>query len=175
MNDYNNNLKKISEISVNKLVNMKIEISAKLRYLRMAPRKMRLVTDLICGLSPEEAIAQLKNINKLGALPVLKLLNSALANAVHNYEMDKNELLVKNVTVDGGPVLKRWMPRAMGRATPIRKRTSHITLILEGEATDKVIQRVKALREKYGKKIVETVKEKKTVKKVKKVKKEVEK
>jgi large subunit ribosomal protein L22 len=105
-------------------------ITAKLRYLRISPRKVRLVTDLIKGLPVEEAERQLEFLTKRAARPVLKLLSSALANAQSNSKLAKENLYIDKVIVEGGPMLKRWQPRAMGRATPIRKRTSHITLIL---------------------------------------------
>jgi len=116
---------------------MKVETIAKLRYFRSSPRKMRLLANLIRGLGIEEARIQLGVSDKRLALPLLKLLNSAVANAKHNNEVDEKTLMVKTVFVDGGPVLKRWMPRAMGRATPIRKRTSHVTIVVEGETEKK--------------------------------------
>jgi large subunit ribosomal protein L22 len=113
----------------------KVEVNAKLRYLRMAPRKVRLLADLIKGQPVAEAIMQLEQNKREAARPVLKLLQSAIANARHNHELKEDGLMIKNITVDGGPILYRSMPRAMGRATPIRKRTSHIVLVLEGEVT----------------------------------------
>ncbi len=97
----------------------------------MSPRKVRLVADIIRGLKTDQAIAQLEVANKAAARPVLKLLNSAIANAEHNFKLESNSLIVKTIYVDGGPVLKRSTPKAFGRATPIHKRTSHITIILE--------------------------------------------
>jgi len=116
---------------------MKGLVTAKLNQLRMSPRKVRLVTDLVCGRKVSLALAQLENMTKDAALPVLKLLRSAIANAKHNYKMKEEDLRIKNITVDGGAILYRWMPRAMGRATPIRKRSSHITITIEGEMPDK--------------------------------------
>lgn len=112
-------------------------VAAKLRYLRMSPRKVRLVTDLLCGLPTEKAIIQLENMSKISAGPILKLLRSAIANAKHNYEMKEEGLKIKQIIVNDGPILRRWMPRAMGRATPIRKRSAHIEITLEGEVTEK--------------------------------------
>jgi len=97
----------------------------------MAPRKVRLVADLIKDLPVGEAENQLKFLVKRPAVPILKLLKSAVANAGRNFNLDKNNLYIFRITVDGGPMLKRWLPRAMGRATPIQKKTSHVTLILE--------------------------------------------
>jgi large subunit ribosomal protein L22 len=146
---------------------MKVETTAKLRYSHMGPRKVRLLVDLIRGKKVTEAIEQLTVAHQQAARAVLKLLKSAIANAKHNDGVvDESTLVIKTAFVDGGPVLKRWMPRAMGRATPIRKRTSHVTLILEGE-TDK---------KKEKKKVEEAeVKQEVEVKKDIKVKKEVNK
>ncbi len=105
-------------------------VTAQLRFYRMGPRKMRLLADLIRGKRALRAATILSVLNKKGAKPLLKLLNSALANAVHNYSLQKEDLIVTTITVDGGPVLKRWMPKAHGRATPVRERTSHIKLTL---------------------------------------------
>jgi len=108
------------------------EVTAKLSYLRMGPRKVRLIADLIRGKKAEKAQKILSLSNKRAARPVLKLLNSAIANAKHNFEMTLDSLRVSKISVDGGPVLKRWMPKAHGRATPVRERTSHINLVLVG-------------------------------------------
>lgn len=124
--------------------NQPIEVKASLRRLRMAPRKVRLVVDYIRGLSVGEAEKRLKFLKKDAALPVLKLLKSAIANAQHNFQLEPDKLIVKRITADGGMTLKRWRPRAFGRAAPIRKRTTHINLILAvgapGEATKKNIK-----------------------------------
>lgn len=106
------------------------EIVAKLRYYRQSPRKMRLVTDLIRGKKATNAIEILALTNKVATRPVLKLLKSAIANAKHNFNLAEENLRISKITVDGGPVLKRWMPKAHGRATPLRERTSHINLYL---------------------------------------------
>jgi len=103
---------------------------AKLGHLRISPRKVRLVTDLIKGLPVKQAEIQLKFLTKRSVEPILKLLNSAVANAKNNNDISKDNLFISNIIVDVGPTLKRWRPRAMGRASSIMKRTSHITLIL---------------------------------------------
>ena len=105
---------------------------AKLRYLRSSPTKARLVADLIRGKAVDEAQTILDFTPKAAAGPLLKLLRSAIANAGEQ-GMDIDRLTVDQIWVDGGPMLKRFMPRAMGRATRIRKRTSHVTIILAGE------------------------------------------
>ena len=143
---------------------MKAQAIAKLRYLRTAPRKIRLLIDLIRGMKVDEAIAQLENSQKNAATPVLKLLKSAVANAIHNENLDEKTLVVKTACVDKGPMLKRWMPRAMGRAAAIHKHTSHITIILEGEVKEGK-KKIKKEKEKEVKTETKEVKEKETVKK----------
>ncbi len=110
-----------------------MDVHAKLRYLRMSPRKVRLIIDVIRGMKAEEAETRLTFLPKAAAYPVLKLLRSAMANAEHNFKLSRADLWVKTVMADGGPTLHRWQPRAMGRATPIRKRTTHVTLVLSDE------------------------------------------
>lgn len=101
------------------------------KYVRIAPRKARLVADEIRGKSYPEAASLLKFTNKRAAKIVGDVVNSAAANAEHNDDADADELRVKTIKVDEGPTIKRYRPRAMGRATMIRKRTSHITVELE--------------------------------------------
>jgi large subunit ribosomal protein L22 len=107
-----------------------MESTAKARYVRIAPRKLRLVMDMVRGKPVEDALTTLGLVRK-GASPVLaKVIKSALANAENNHGMNTDGLFIKEAFVDEGPTLKRFMPRAMGRATQIRKRTSHITVVL---------------------------------------------
>lgn len=106
------------------------EVTAQLNFLRMGPRKVRLVVDLIRGKKVSRALDVLALLNKKASRPIKKLLESAIANAKHNFSLDAEDLKVEKITVDGGPMLKRWMPKAHGRATPVRERTSHIKLIL---------------------------------------------
>jgi large subunit ribosomal protein L22 len=106
-------------------------VSAKLRYLRIAPRKVRLVADLIRGKSVSEAETILNSLSKKSALPLSKLLKSAIANAKNNFQLNPTKLYISKITVDEGPKLKRWRPRARGQAYEIQKKTSHITLVLE--------------------------------------------
>lgn len=110
-----------------------MEVKAFARHIRMTPRKVRLVADLIRGVKATAALDRLAFSKKWGALPVKKLLESAMANAAHNFKLDKDKLLVKSIYVDNGPTLKRFRPRAFGRAATIRKRTSHIGIILSDE------------------------------------------
>lgn len=113
-----------------------MQTTAKLNRLRVAPRKVRLLIDMVRGKHVEDAILQLKLSKKSAAIPVRKLIESAIANATHNHKMKKETLVVKTAFVDEGMTLKRWMPRAFGRATPIRKRTSHVTIVLEGSVEE---------------------------------------
>lgn len=108
-----------------------MQVQAKLRYLRMSPRKVRLVADMVRGMDANVAQVQLKHSNKKAARPLLKLLESAIANAQHNNKLDKGNLFVQTITVNDGPTLKRWMPRAFGRASGISKRTSHVLIVLD--------------------------------------------
>jgi len=116
-------------------------VTAKLSYLRMSPRKTRLVVDMIRGRKVAKALEILTLSKKTAARPVMKLLNSAIANAQHNFKLAAENLAVTSIMVDGGPVLKRWMPKAHGRATPVRERTSHISLVLTEVA--KPVKKVK--------------------------------
>ena len=100
------------------------------RTVRIAPRKVRLVVDLIRGKQIGEAVAILRHTPKAASPVVEKVLKSAVANAEHNYELDVNKLVVSEVFVDEGPTLKRFRPRAQGRASAINKRTSHITIVV---------------------------------------------
>ncbi len=107
-----------------------MEVSASLKFIRISPRKMRVVADLVRSTTVDKALAQLKFMNKRAAKPIEKIIKSAVANAEHNLEIKQDNLFLKTITVDDGPTLDRWMPRAHGRATPIRKRTSHVKVIL---------------------------------------------
>ncbi|TDM12848.1 50S ribosomal protein L22 [Macrococcus lamae] len=107
-----------------------MEAKAVARTIRIAPRKVRLVLDLIRGKEVGEAIAILKLTNKASSPVVEKLLMSALANAEHNYDMNVDTLVVKEAYANEGPTLKRFRPRAQGRASAINKRTSHITIVV---------------------------------------------
>jgi large subunit ribosomal protein L22 len=107
-----------------------MDVHAKAKYIRMSPRKVRLVTNLIKGQTLDAARTQLSFLPKAAALPVLKALNSAAANAVNNFKLDETSLSIKAAMTDQGPSLKRWRARAMGRAAPILKRTCHITIVV---------------------------------------------
>ncbi|MFV1951211.1 MAG: 50S ribosomal protein L22 [Nitrospinota bacterium] len=109
-----------------------MEVKAVLRYIRTSPRKARLVADLIRGKNASDALNILAFTQKASARILEKLLKSAIANAEDAKEVkDVDSLTISQIRVDEGPVSKRHMPRARGRATPIKKRTSHITIVLK--------------------------------------------
>ena len=108
-----------------------MEVKAKLRFVRVGHRKAQLVADLIRGKKSEEALNILTFTKKAAARIVIKLLKSAIANATQKKNVDVDRLFVKKITVDQGPTMKRFQPRALGRATTIRKRTSHINIVLD--------------------------------------------
>lgn len=103
---------------------------AKLKYLRMTPRKMMTVANNIRGKQVQFAIDYLTFCRRRAARPLLKLVKSAVANASHKGGVDIDNLYIKELLVDKGPTMRRWMPRARGMATPILKRTSHVKLVL---------------------------------------------
>ncbi|TXL61013.1 50S ribosomal protein L22 [Cerasibacillus terrae] len=107
-----------------------MQAKAVAKSVRIAPRKVRLVIDLIRGKNAQEAVAILKHTQRSASPVVEKLLHSAMANAEHNYEMDLDNLIVSEAFVNEGVTLKRFRPRAQGRASGINKRTSHITVVL---------------------------------------------
>ena len=104
------------------------------RYIRISSRKVKIVIDLIRGKSVKEAEAILRYTPKAATEPVLKLLNSAVANAENNLELNRDDLYVAEVYANQGPTLMRYRPRSHGRASRIRKRTSHITIVLDQQA-----------------------------------------
>lgn len=107
---------------------MSTAATAKLSYVRVAPRKMRVIADLIRGKNVTQAINSLRFLNKAGSQEFFKLLVSAVANAEDRGNSDVDGLVVQRVMVDQGPALKRWRPRAHGRATRVLKKTSHVYL-----------------------------------------------
>lgn len=115
----------------------KQQVKATLRYLHIAPRKVGLVVNALKGLSANEAEAQLLFRTKRSSHPVLKLLRSAIANAKNNFKLNPETLVIKEIRVDQGPMLKRFLPRAMGRATPIHKKMSHVSITLESKEKPK--------------------------------------
>lgn len=112
-----------------------MEASAKVRHIRMSPRKLRVVANMVRGEQVEAAISTLKLMPKKAARVIGKALVSAAANAEDKSggELDVDSLHIKTIVVDGGPIIKRWMPRAMGRANRINHRTSHLTVVVSDE------------------------------------------
>jgi large subunit ribosomal protein L22 len=108
-----------------------MEIKARLRFVRLSPFKLRLVTQTVSGKKVEEALALLRFLPQRGARVVRKVVESAVANAEQRPQVDVDTLFIKGIQVDGGPSLKRFQPRAMGRGNRILKRSSHITVVLD--------------------------------------------
>ena len=108
-----------------------MEVKASARYIRISPRKVRVVIDLVRGKSVTEALTLLKFIPKRASEPIAKVIASAAANAEHNFNLNKDNLVVSQAFVDQGPTLKRFHPRQRGQAFPILKRTSHITVTVK--------------------------------------------
>lgn len=107
-----------------------MEVKASLKNLRISPRKVRLLADLVRGMEVKDALAQLQFTSKQAGKPLLKLVKSAISNAENNFSLDKNNLKINTISVNEGFTLKRWLPRAHGRATVLRKRSSHVDLVL---------------------------------------------
>ncbi|MAQ43788.1 MAG: 50S ribosomal protein L22 [Candidatus Marinimicrobia bacterium] len=112
-----------------------MEATCKVKYVRQSPYKIRFVADLIRGKKVLDAINILSSTNKKASHFLLKSINSAVANINYNDDanFENDELFIKKVLIDGGPTIKRFRPAAMGRAVPIKKRTSHITIVIESK------------------------------------------
>ncbi|MBL7150099.1 MAG: 50S ribosomal protein L22 [Candidatus Pacebacteria bacterium] len=132
-----------------------MSVIAKLNYLRIAPRKVRLVADLIRGKKVGEAQAILNFTVKKATRPLLKLLKSAISNAKQNFQLlDESNLYVSKIIVEEGPKLKRWRARARGTVAPIQKKTSHVTIILdEISKKAKKVKKVKKVEKAKKKKV----------------------
>ncbi len=120
-----------------------MSVKATLKHLHIAPRKAKLVVNLIRGLDVSDAEDQLRFLNKKSSDLVLKLLLSVASNAVHNFNMEKDNLFVLKIFVNEAPTLKRFRPRAFGRAYTIRRRTSHIEIELEEKIKGKKAKKIK--------------------------------
>jgi large subunit ribosomal protein L22 len=107
-----------------------MKVRAQAKYVRQSPYKVRRVLDLVRGLPVQEAEDVLRLASRGATEPISKVLKSAVANAEHNHALDADDLVVAEAYADEGPTLKRYRPRARGRATRIRKRTSHITIVV---------------------------------------------
>ncbi|HEY7469515.1 MAG TPA: 50S ribosomal protein L22 [Acidimicrobiia bacterium] len=110
-----------------------MRVRAQAKYVRQSPYKVRRVLDLVRGLPVQDAEDLLRLTQRGATEPVTKVLKSAVANAEHNHALDAEDLVVTEAYADEGPTLKRYRPRARGRATRIRKRTSHITIVVSDE------------------------------------------
>jgi large subunit ribosomal protein L22 len=110
---------------------------ARARYVRMSPMKVRRVVDLVRGMPVGQAASVLQFAQQAAATPVAKLVASAVANAENNFDLDPATLVISTITVDEGPTMKRFQPRAQGRAYRIRKRTSHITVEVTAVTSDR--------------------------------------
>ncbi|MCK5044857.1 50S ribosomal protein L22 [Candidatus Parcubacteria bacterium] len=141
-------------------------VTAKFRYLHIAPRKVRLVVDSVRGKKVEQAQTILTFMVKRSAAPMLKLLNSAVANAENSFQLDKSNLYIAKITVDEGPKYKRWHAQSRGRAAEILKRTSHVTIVLE--ETEPQAVKTKKKEDKPEKKTTKAVKAKKALPKIEK-------
>ncbi len=147
-----------------------MKVEATLKNLRIAPRKSRLVVGSVIGMPVDVALVQLAKQTKRTSLPMLVLLKSAIANAENNFGLDRQTLFIKTAEVGEGPKLKRWKPKAFGRAGAIIKRSSKIFLVLESREDIKSV--VKEVKKSKGEKKEKTPSPKdKTKKKVKKTEK----
>ncbi len=144
-------------------------VIVKLNYLRITPRKVRLIADLIRKKKVDEAEAILNFVKKKGAEPLLKLLKTAIADARHNFQLEQDNLYISKITVDGGPMHKRWRPRARGAAYKIQKKTSHITLVLDEIVLGKKVKKTKKA------KIVKEIKKQPVITEKRKVSEEIKK
>lgn len=133
-----------------------MKVQATLNNLRIAPRKVRLVTHALIGVDTREALLQLRKIVKKSSDPLYTLLHSAVANATNNFGLDESNLYVESISVGDGLRLERWLPRAFGRATPLIRRGSNVTITLEeriegknrtAKKTPKVVTSVKEIAE----------------------------
>ena len=134
-----------------------MKVTASLNNLRIAPRKTKMIADMIRGMDIKEALDQLETTVRKPGLPFQKLLSSAIANAENNFGLDQNNLYVSDVLIGAGPTIKRWMPRAYGRAGKILKRTSKITIVLE----ERIEGKGRKSKEQMAKEMEARLKEKK--------------
>ncbi|HUW21338.1 MAG TPA: 50S ribosomal protein L22 [Candidatus Bathyarchaeia archaeon] len=116
-----------------------MEIIARSKHIRITARKLRLVADLVRGLSVSQAIVALENLGKKAAKPILETLKQGLGNATGNFGLNKEGLYLREIQIGEGPTLKRWRAVSRGRTHQIKKRTSHIRIVLEGEKEKKIV------------------------------------
>lgn len=139
-----------------------MEIIAKSKYIRISPRKMRLVVDAIRGLSVNEAMLMLENLPQRSTEPILAVFKQAIGNAKNNFNLVEEDLKIKEIQIGKGPTIKRWRAVSRGRARTIFKRTSHIILVLKSEkqAETKMLPKTKIDLNKEVRKTKEKVKPK---------------
>lgn len=142
-----------------------MQVTAKLNNIRVAPRKARLVANMVKGMDVQEALSQLDVTVKKTSNFMAKLILSAVANGENNFGLDKNNLYICNVQVGDGPTMKRWMPKAFGRAGQILKRTSKITLVLEERVEGKGRKTKEEMEEEKKKRLEEKKKQMKEMEK----------
>jgi len=132
------------------------ETKAKLKNYKQSPRKVRLVADLVRGKKVDRVISELSHLNKKVSVVMKKLIKSAVANAKHNNNMDEENLFLKTITVDEGPAMKRFKAGAKGRAFPFKRRTSHITVIVDEKKVE--VEKNKEVKKKAKRTIKKEVK-----------------
>lgn len=154
-----------------------MHVKAQAKFIRIAPKKVRLVAGLIAGMNAQKALVQLRMLNKKSSPIIEKLIKSAMANAQHNFNTAGTDLFIKEIIINQGPTMKRWDARAMGRANTILKKTSHIILVLDEKKNEsglsedtKVVSDESAQVEVEKKESVKRISKKKTVKKKEKIK-----
>lgn len=147
-----------------------MQVKASLKNLRISPRKVRLLANLVKGMNVNEAKIQLKFSNKKSSEPLLKLLESAVANAQNNFKLKNDNLYISKLLVNSRPMLKRWKPRAMGRASAIRKRVSSVIMELDERGNEQKENNIKNYQKNPAKTTSITRKnaEEQTIKKEKK-------
>jgi large subunit ribosomal protein L22 len=134
-----------------------MNVQATLPNLRISPRKTRLVTRALVGASVDEALLQLRKQTKKASSPLAVLIESAIANAEHNHGMARKDLIVADVRVGDGMRLKRWLPRAFGRATPLIRRGCNVTVIVTTAAAKAPVEAAKVAAKKVTKKVAKKV------------------
>jgi len=116
-----------------------MEVIAKGKYIKVSPKKAREIVSLIRGKNAKEAREAMKFMPQAAAEEIYKVVSSAVANAQHNFSLDPDALTISSITIDGGPTLKRYRPRARGRVSNIKRKTSHITVIVSGDVKTKKV------------------------------------
>jgi large subunit ribosomal protein L22 len=126
-----------------------MEVIAKGKFIRLSPKKGREIADLVRGQNAHTSLNMLKFMPQRAAKVIGKVLASAMSNAENNFNLEKDALVISAIMIDGGPVIKRWQPRAKGAAYEIKKRTSHVTVIVSGDVkTKKVAEKAEKKAEK---------------------------